>query len=73
MNNIYSERIDGITANIIPVYAGDKNLTLMVVTEQPAYHGDTIAHEKIMWTSLSALLESQDLSQLLSHESLFDN
>ena len=38
MDDVNPERINGVASNIIPVYTGDKDLTLVVVYEQPPQH-----------------------------------
>lgn len=38
VDDIHTECIDCISANIIPVYSGYQHLTLMVVHEQPTNH-----------------------------------
>ena len=40
MDNIDSESVNSISANVVPVHPGDEHLPLVVVAEEAADHGE---------------------------------
>ena len=57
MDDVDSESIDSISANIISVDTGDENLPLVIVAEQPTNHGEVSMFYTPVWNIIS---QSQD-------------